>query len=71
MNVAIKVIIINPTKQMFEAGDLIKFEGVVLPNTPIELILENHLGEEISSDIIEIDDSGLVEFEYQTIDNAF
>jgi len=64
-----KVIIINPTKQMFEAGDLIKFEGVVLPNIPIELILENHLGEEISSDIIEIDDSGLVEFEYQTIEN--
>ena len=42
-----KVILINPTKQMFDAGELIKFEGTVLPNIPIELILENHLGDEL------------------------
>ena len=64
-----KVIFINPTKQMFEAGELIKFEGTVLPNIPIELILENHLGDELVSDIIEIDDTGSVKFEYQTIEN--
>ena len=64
-----KVILINPTKQMFEAGELIKFEGTVLPNIPIELILENHLGDELSSDIIEVDDTGIVQFEYQTIEN--
>ena len=64
-----KVILINPTKQMFEAGELIKFEGKVLPNIPIELILENHLGDQLSSDIIEIDNTGIVQFEYQTVEN--
>ena len=64
-----KVILINPTKQMFEAGELIKFEGKVLPNIPIELILENHLGDQLSSDIVEIDNTGIVQFEYQTVEN--
>ena len=64
-----KVILINPTKQMFDAGDLIKFEGTVLPNIPIELILENDFGDELISDIIEVDGSGIVKFEYQTVEN--
>jgi hypothetical protein len=64
-----KIILINPTKQMFEAGDLIKFEGTAIPNLSIELILENHLGDEMASDIMDIDDTGMVEFEYQTVEN--
>ena len=64
-----KVILINPTKQMFDAGELIKFEGTVLPNLPIELILENDLGDELVSDIIEVDNTGIIKFEYQTIEN--
>ena len=64
-----KVIIIGPTKQMFEAGELIKFEGTVLPNLPVELILENHLGDQLSSDIVEVDSTGSIQFEYQTIEN--
>ena len=64
-----KVILINPTKQMFDAGELIKFQGTVLPNIPIEIVLENHLGDQLSSDIIEVDDTGIVQFEYQTIEN--
>ena len=54
---------------MFDAGDLIKFEGTVLPNIPIELILENDFGDELISDIIEVDGSGIVKFEYQTVEN--
>jgi len=64
-----KVIIINPEKIQFDAGELIKFNGTALPNIPLELILENNLGDEISSDIIQVGDSGLVEFEYQTTEN--
>ena len=55
-----KVIIINPEKIQFDAGELIKFSGTVLPNIPLELILENNLGDEILSDIIQVGDSGLV-----------
>ena len=40
-----------------------------MPNIPLELILENNLGDEMISDIIEVSDSGIVEFEYQTTEN--
>ena len=64
-----KVIVINPEKIQFDAGELIKFTGTAVPNIPLELILENNLGDEILSDIIQVTDSGLVEFEYQTTEN--
>jgi len=64
-----KVIIINPTQQMFEAGKLIKFNGTALPNQPLELILEDNLGNEVISDIIEVSDTGFMEFEYQSREN--
>jgi hypothetical protein len=64
-----KIIIINPEKIKFDAGDLIKFTGIAMPNIPLELILEDGLGDEMASDILEISDSGIVEFEYQTKEN--
>ena len=48
---------------MFDAGELIKFNGTALPNTVLELILENNLGDEMMSDIIEVGESGFIEFE--------
>ena len=64
-----KTIIINPEKIKFDAGEVIKFTGTALPNTPLELVLEDSRGNEMISDILEIDDSGKVEFEYQTTEN--
>ena len=64
-----KIIIINPEKIKFDAGELIKFTGTALPNNPLELILEDGLGNEVTSDILKIDSSGVVEFEYQTTEN--
>ena len=64
-----KTIIINPEKIKFDAGELIKFTGTVIPNIPLELILEDSLGNEMTSDILEVSDSGIIEFEYQTIEN--
>ena len=64
-----KLIIINPEKIKFDAGELVRFTGIAIPNTPLELILEDSFGDEITSDILEISDSGIVEFEYQTKEN--
>ena len=64
-----KTIIINPEKVKFDPGELIKFTGTALPNIPLELILEDSLGDEMTSDILEVDSSGVVEFEYQTTEN--
>lgn len=61
-----KVIVIAPTNLKFDQGEIMKFNGTALPNLPIEIILEDPLGNEIFSDIIHIDDSGFVEFEFQT-----
>jgi len=64
-----KLILITPEKIKFDAGELIKFTGTGIPNTSLELILEDSLGDEMASDILEISDSGIIEFEYQTTEN--
>jgi hypothetical protein len=64
-----KTIIINAEKTKFDSGELIKFTGTALPNIPLEIILENGLGDEMASDILEVSDLGIIEFEYQTTEN--
>ena len=64
-----KIIIINPEKIKFDAGELITFTGTATPNVPLELILEDSFGDEMVSEILEVTDSGIVEFEYQTTEN--
>ena len=64
-----KVILLNPTKKIFEPGQIIKFNGTALPNQLIELTLENNLGKEVTSDIINVDETGFIEFEYKTTEN--
>jgi hypothetical protein len=65
-----KVIIITPLKMKFDSGETIKFNGTALPNIPLDLSLEDPLGVEKFSDVIEVDDSGIVNFEYPTIANV-
>ena len=64
-----KIIVINPTKPMFEVGEVIKFNGTALPSQLIELTLEDNLGNEKSSDILKVNESGFVEIEYATTEN--
>ena len=59
-----KVIIISSTNLKFDQGEIMKFNGKAMPNKPIEIILEDALGKEIFSDIIQTDDTGFVEFEF-------
>jgi hypothetical protein len=65
-----KIIIINPEKIKFDVGELIIFTGTAMPNIPLELILEDNSGDEIASDVLQISDSGIVKFEYQTSENV-
>ncbi len=64
-----KKIIIEPVKRIFNAGELIKFQGTGIPNTAIEMTLENQLGDEMVSENFQLDDTGLINFEYQTTEN--
>ena len=64
-----KIILLSPTKIIFHSGELIKFNGTAAPNASIEITLENQLGEEITSKIINVDESSFIEFEYQSVEN--
>jgi len=65
-----KIIIITPISLKFERGEVMKFNGTALPNKSIELTLEDPLGKEIVSDIIQTGVSGIIEFEFQTTQNT-
>jgi len=57
---------IVPSQIKFDPGSIMKFNGTVNPNEQIEVVLENPLGTEVFSDIIQVDESGFVEFEFET-----
>jgi len=65
-----KKIVITPVTLKFDQGQTMKFNGTALPNKSIELTLEDPLGKEIISDIIQIDESGIVNFEFPTTQNT-
>ena len=65
-----KKIIITPITLKFDQGQTMRFNGTAIPNKAIELILEDPLGKEIVSDIIKIDESGIVSFEFPTTQNT-
>ncbi len=65
-----KVIIITSSSLKFEPGEIMKFNGTALPNNSIEVILEDPLGKEVFADIIQIDDSGYLEFEFPTTQSS-
>ncbi|AFS83309.1 hypothetical protein [Candidatus Nitrosopumilus sediminis] len=65
-----KVIIITPSNLKFEPGEIMKFNGTALPNKSIEIVLEDPLGKEIVSDIIKVDETGFVKFEFPTTQNT-
>jgi hypothetical protein len=64
-----KLIVINPIEKIYEAGELLEFTGTAIPNEKLELILESNLGKELKTEIIDVDNSGLVKFEYQSKEN--
>ncbi len=65
-----KKIIIIPTSLKFNQGETMQFNGTALPSISIELVLKDPLGKEIASDIIQVDDSGNIKYEYPTTQNT-
>ena len=64
-----KIISLSPTKVMFEPGKMIIFNGTATPNQPIELTLEDNFGNEVASEKLNVNESGYIEFTYQTVEN--
>ena len=64
-----KIISLSPTKVMFEPGKIIIFNGTATPNQQIELTLEDNFGNEVASETLNVNESGYIEFTYQTVEN--
>ena len=64
-----KTILLKPSKIMFEPGKIIYFNGTAAPNQLIELVLEDNFGNELTSDIVKVGESGYIEFSYQSTEN--
>jgi hypothetical protein len=65
-----KTIHIRSSAIMYEQGEKMVFNGTALAAKPVEIIINDPIGKEIFSDIISVDDSGVVNFEYQTSPTA-
>ncbi len=61
-----KVIKIEPASLKYDLGEIVVFNGTGLPNKSIEMVLEDPLGQEISSTILQVNGSGIVKFEFPT-----
>ena len=57
---------IVPSQLKFDPGELMTFNGTAVPSKDVEVVLENPQGSEVFSDILEVDSSGFVEFEFST-----
>ncbi|MBS1267672.1 MAG: hypothetical protein MAG458_00381 [Nitrosopumilus sp.] len=65
-----KMILIEPIKSMFDPGEKIQFSGKAIPNSQLELILEDPFENEMISKIIDVNELGDVKFEYQSKENV-
>ena len=59
----------NGIEKINYRGDNLQLFGTAIPNQLIDLMLEDNFGNEIISDIIQVDETGFIEFEYQTTEN--
>tara|TARA_B100000029_G_C17565576_1_gene954925 strand:+ start:57 stop:2180 length:2124 start_codon:yes stop_codon:yes gene_type:complete len=57
-----KLINIKSMKSMYEAGEVIEFQGTAIPDKEMSVILEDPIGAEIFSRSVSVSESGNVEF---------
>lgn len=61
-----KKIQISPEFLKYEAGETIVFNGTVIPNQRLEVLIEDPTGKEVYYEILDVDNSGQVRFEFPT-----
>ena len=62
-----KIIVLESTKRAFTPGDIITVNITALPNIPVNILLEDSLGNERESLSLDIDQSGKTQFEYKSL----
>lgn len=61
-----KTIEITPIKIKFEPGETVTYNGTALPNKELEIVVEDPLGNEVHSEIINVGSSGEISFQFPT-----
>lgn len=61
-----EVIVLEPSTIKYEFGEIMLFNGTALPNIPLEVLIKGPTGFEIFSDVIDVNESGIATFEYDT-----
>jgi hypothetical protein len=61
-----KTMSIIPSKNIFQQGEIMIFDGIVLPNMSVEVIISDPLENEIFTKYLQVDQSGIIKFEFQT-----
>jgi hypothetical protein len=57
---------LTPSVTQYNPGDTMVFNGTAVGGKPIEIVIKDPIGKEVFSDIIPVDDSGYVKFEFST-----
>jgi len=63
--ISAKIINISSFDTMYEPGDIIEFQGKAIPNNEMSIIIEDSIGAEIFSRMINVGDSGNVDFSFE------
>ncbi len=61
-----KTIYVKSAMTKYNPGEKMLFNGTGIASQPLEIIINDPIGKEIFFDIIQLDDSGTINFEYQT-----
>ncbi|AJZ76419.1 hypothetical protein [Candidatus Nitrosotenuis cloacae] len=61
-----KTINISSSATKYNPGDKFVFNGTAKPDQSLQVVINDPIGKEIFSDILELDSTGVISFEYQT-----
>jgi len=61
-----KKIQVFPAQVRYEPGDIMVFNGTAIPDQQLEVIIEDPTGNEVFYEILDVDNSGQVRFEFPT-----
>ncbi len=62
-----KIIKTDSSKTKYDPGEKFLFNGTAKPSQTLQVVINDPIGKEIFSDLLELDESGTFAFEYQTV----
>lgn len=64
--VILNTIRLTPSMTQYKLGDMMEFNGTAVGGKPLDIVIKDPIGKEIFSDIIQVNDTGAVDFKFAT-----